>query len=121
MPANPEKLKLVKEIGRKDILFAVARVPNSGRLFLGSNDGAKGTTYGAEIVLPDPKQLGNTEVTAMNLVGDDSFNDIIVSARTPKALTASAGKSFHNSPPTIPTALSHIVPAVAASAFARAP
>ncbi len=39
MPApNPESLKLVKDHSLKAIAFAVARVPNSGRVFLGSSD-----------------------------------------------------------------------------------
>jgi WD40 repeat protein len=35
---NVEKLKVVKEIGRRDVLFALARVPGSSRLFVGSSD-----------------------------------------------------------------------------------
>src|SRR5262245_44603182 len=36
--ANPEKLKLAKDIGHKAITFALARVPNSMRFFLGGSD-----------------------------------------------------------------------------------
>ncbi len=36
---NPENLKIAKEIGRPDILFCVARPPQSTRLFFGSSDG----------------------------------------------------------------------------------
>src|SRR6188472_806406 len=35
---NPEKLKLAKEVGHKAIAFAVARVPNSLRVYLGCSD-----------------------------------------------------------------------------------
>ncbi len=35
---DPAKFKSVKDVARKDILFGVARVPNSGRLFLASSD-----------------------------------------------------------------------------------
>ena len=35
---NPESLKLVKDHGRPAIAFAVARVPGTGRVFLGSSD-----------------------------------------------------------------------------------
>src|SRR5437763_1032464 len=33
------KYKIAKEISRKDILFCIARVPNSQKLFVGSSDG----------------------------------------------------------------------------------
>ena len=39
MPADPQKLKLVKELGRPEICFSVARVPQSSRLFYGASDG----------------------------------------------------------------------------------
>jgi hypothetical protein len=39
MPSpQPSKLKAVKDIARKDILFAVARLPGTSRLLLGSSD-----------------------------------------------------------------------------------
>lgn len=38
MSASPDKLKLVKEHNQKAILFGVARVPNSQRLYLGGSD-----------------------------------------------------------------------------------
>jgi WD40 repeat protein len=37
--SNPRNLRNVREITRRDILFAVARVPNSARLIVGSSDG----------------------------------------------------------------------------------
>ncbi len=36
---NPRNLRTVREIARRDILFAVARVPNSARLIVGSSAG----------------------------------------------------------------------------------
>jgi WD40 repeat protein len=36
--ANPEKLKLSKEFSHKAIAFAIARVPNTMRVYLGSSD-----------------------------------------------------------------------------------
>lgn len=39
MPADPNQLKVVKEIGRPDILFRLARIPDSHRVFVGSSDG----------------------------------------------------------------------------------
>lgn len=38
MPADPAKLKSLKDLGTRDILFSVARLPNSERLFCGSSD-----------------------------------------------------------------------------------
>src|SRR5262245_28289790 len=35
---NPDKLKLAKDVGLKAIAFAVARVPNSQRIYLGGSD-----------------------------------------------------------------------------------
>ncbi len=35
---NPNNLKQTKQVSRRDTLFAVARVPNTGRLYLGSSD-----------------------------------------------------------------------------------
>ncbi len=39
MAALPEKLKLAKEMGRSEIFLSLARVKESGRLFLGASDG----------------------------------------------------------------------------------
>ena len=36
--ANPRNLRTVREIARRDILFSVARVPNTSRLLVASND-----------------------------------------------------------------------------------
>jgi WD40 repeat protein len=36
--ANPDKLKAVKDIGRRDVLFCVARAPKSSVLYAGSSD-----------------------------------------------------------------------------------
>jgi WD40 repeat protein len=38
MAANPDKLKQTNTVSRRDILFAIARVPNSNRAFVGSSD-----------------------------------------------------------------------------------
>src|SRR5262245_14382759 len=70
MSANPEKLKLVKEIGRKEILFSVARVPNSGRLFVGCSDFK---VYEIDVAAekPEAKELGahGSYVTGVALAG----------------------------------------------------
>src|SRR5262245_1032948 len=71
MPAaNPDTLKVVKDISRKDILFALARVPNSSRLFLGSNDFK---VYELDLAAdkPEAKELGGHDsyVTGVALAG----------------------------------------------------
>ena len=38
MSADPQKLKVVKQVNRKDIPFSMARLPGSSRLFFGSSD-----------------------------------------------------------------------------------
>jgi WD40 repeat protein len=38
LASNPEALKLVKDYGRPSITFAIARLPKSDRVFLGSSD-----------------------------------------------------------------------------------
>ena len=68
--ANPEKLKVVKEIGRREAVFAMARVPGSRRLYFGGSDFAV-----HEIDLdeekPEAKELGRHEsyVTGLALAG----------------------------------------------------
>src|SRR4051812_23446444 len=37
--SQPRNLKTVREIGRQDVLFSVARMPNTSRLFLASSEG----------------------------------------------------------------------------------
>jgi WD40 repeat protein len=71
MPApNPDKLKLVKDFSRPAIVFAVARVPETARLFFGCSD-AK--VYDADLSQGklEPKELlGHTSyVTGLALAG----------------------------------------------------
>ena len=67
---NPEKLKLVKEIGHKAITFALARVPNSMRVYLGGSDFK---VYEADLTAAkfEPKELYAHEsyVTGVALAG----------------------------------------------------
>ena len=37
--ANPDKLKLAKELARKEIVFCLARQPGGNRLFFAGSDG----------------------------------------------------------------------------------
>jgi WD40 repeat protein len=55
--ANPESLKLVKDLSSKGILFSIARVPGSGRSFVGSSDFKVYELDLAE-AKPEPKELG---------------------------------------------------------------
>src|SRR5438309_8251626 len=37
--SKPQNIRAARQISRRDILFAVARVPNTSRLFVGSSEG----------------------------------------------------------------------------------
>jgi WD40 repeat protein len=67
---NPEKLKLAKEIGHKAIAFAIARVPDSMRVYLGGSDFK---VYEADLAASkvEPKELYAHEsyVTGVALAG----------------------------------------------------
>jgi len=64
--ADPNKLKKVQEIGRRDILFSVARVPESSRLFVGSSDFH---VYEVDLAAekPEPQQRGGHESYVMGV------------------------------------------------------
>jgi WD40 repeat protein len=70
MPATPDKLTKGKDHGFKAIAFAVARVPNSQRLFLGSSDFKVYELDLAEAKI-EPKELGTHQsyVTGVALAG----------------------------------------------------
>jgi WD40 repeat protein len=55
--SNPDSLKLVKDLSSKGILFSIARVPGSGRSFVGSSDFKVYELDLAE-AKPEPKELG---------------------------------------------------------------
>src|SRR3954468_22716689 len=67
---NPEKLKLAKEFGHKAIAFAIARVPDSMRVYLGCSDFK---VYSADLAASkfEPKELYAHEsyVTGVALAG----------------------------------------------------
>lgn len=71
MTGNPEKLKLVEETGRKDVLFAVTLTPKSPRLFFGSSD-AKVHALDLSEEKPESKSWGGHQsyVTGVALCGD---------------------------------------------------
>jgi WD40 repeat protein len=70
MPANPEKLKSVKEFSHKNIFFALARTPQ-GRTFVGSSD-FKVSEIDLAAAKPELKEIGGHEsyVTSMALAGN---------------------------------------------------
>ncbi len=68
--ANPEKLKVVTTLSRRDVYFSLARVPRSSRVFLGCSDFK---VYEADLAQPKPdfKEIGahNSYVTGVALHG----------------------------------------------------
>src|SRR5262245_9931489 len=70
MPANPDKLKQAKDISRPDIIFCVARVPDSTRVFVGASDFR---VYEADLAESKPEFKGlyshGSYVTGVALAG----------------------------------------------------
>ncbi len=69
MPAaNPEKIKIVKDVARREIVFALARVPNSSRVYFGGSDFAVNEADLADDK-PLPREIGRHEsyVTGLTL------------------------------------------------------
>ncbi len=69
--AIPENFKVIKQLARPDIVFALARKPHSGRIFCGGSDFS---VYDLDLDLarPEPKELGRHEsyVTGLALAGN---------------------------------------------------
>ena len=67
---DPTKLKVAKDVGRPDILFAAARMPQSSRLFVGSSDFK---LYELDLAAdkPEAKAIGEhtSYVTSVTLAG----------------------------------------------------
>ena len=70
MAANPEKLKVVRSVSRRDVFFSLARVPKTGRVFLGSSD-FKVYETDLDQAKPTFKEVGKhaSYVTAVALAG----------------------------------------------------
>src|ERR1700722_14875510 len=68
--SQPRNLRTVREIARPDILFSVARIPNSSRLLLGSSEG-KVIELDAGQAKPTALELANhgRYVTSVALAG----------------------------------------------------
>lgn len=68
---DPTKYKVVKDVARPDILFGLARVPNSQRVFFGSSDF---NVYELDLSVdkPEAKKVGSHEsyVTTVAIAGD---------------------------------------------------
>src|SRR5689334_1708125 len=68
--SNPQNLRSVRQISRRDMLFAVARVPNSGRLFVGSSEGKVFEVDAGQDNAPALEHADHGRyVTAVTLVG----------------------------------------------------
>jgi len=67
MAADPNNLKIVKEINRQDILFSVARVPESSRIFIGSSDSK---IYELDVLAekPEPREFTGHHGFVMDVV-----------------------------------------------------
>jgi len=68
--ANPDKIKTVKELPRREIVFALARVAGSSRVFFGGSDFAVNAVDLADDK-PAPRELGRHDsyVTGLALAG----------------------------------------------------
>ena len=67
---SPEKIKVIKELSRKEIVFALARKPRTGHIFFGGSDFAV-WDLDLDKDKPEPKELGRHEsyVTGLALAG----------------------------------------------------
>lgn len=67
MNPDPNKLKVAKELGRQDVLFSVARIPDSTKLFIGSSDSK---VYDLDIgsEKPEPSELAGHRGYVMEVV-----------------------------------------------------
>jgi WD40 repeat protein len=69
-PSRPETIKVVKELSRRDIVFALARMPGTSRVFCGGSDF---TVYEIDLdqAKPEASELGRhaSYVTAIVLAG----------------------------------------------------
>jgi WD40 repeat protein len=71
MPANLDKLKGVKDLPRREIVFALVRAPNSSRFFFGGSD-FKVYAVNLADAKPEPRELGghSSYVTGLALAGN---------------------------------------------------
>src|SRR5271163_336356 len=67
---SPEKIKVIKDLSRKEIVFALARKPGTGHIFFGGSDFAV-WDVDLDKDKPEPKELGRHDsyVTGLALAG----------------------------------------------------
>jgi WD40 repeat protein len=70
MAADPTKLKVAKDVGRTDVLFHLARMPGTSRVFVGSSD-FKLYELDLQAEKPEAKEVGShsSYVTSVALAG----------------------------------------------------
>jgi WD40 repeat protein len=70
MSADPQKLKSIKELGRPEICFSLARLPGSGRVFYGASDAkVYHVDLAAEKPEPQPMEGHSSYVTGVVVAG----------------------------------------------------
>jgi WD40 repeat protein len=70
MAADPQKLKMVKDLGRPEICFSVARIPNTSRLFYGASDAkVYHVDFAAEKLEPQAMEGHSSYVSGVALAG----------------------------------------------------
>jgi WD40 repeat protein len=75
MPSNPRNLRVAREIARRDILFSVARMPNSERLFVASSDNK---VHEIDVAQQNIQSIEHADhgryVTAVRVVGNTAIS-----------------------------------------------
>ena len=75
MPSNPRNLRVAREISRRDVLFSVARVPNSERLFVASSENK---VYEIDAAQQNVQPITHADhgryVTAVRVVGNTAIS-----------------------------------------------
>src|SRR5271163_4991954 len=68
--ARPETIKVVKELSRRDIVFALARKPGTSRVFCGGSDFTV-SEFDLDLAKPEARELGRHDsyVTGVALAG----------------------------------------------------
>ena len=70
MPADPQKLKQIKDLGRPEICFSIARVPQSSRVFYGASDSkVYHLDWAAEKLEPQAMEGHSSYVSGVVLAG----------------------------------------------------
>lgn len=71
MAADPQQLKSVKDVGRSEIAFCLARIPNTNRMFYGASDGKiYHLDWSAEKLEPQGQDGHSSYVSGMAIAGN---------------------------------------------------